>query len=67
MGTLFCRQTKKPRKCERKIGIPTIGDKPTLTQYWFDDSQEMNGVDPISMVQAAKDVQKMLNSNKFYI
>ncbi len=67
MGTLFCRQTKKPRECNGKIAIPTIDNKATLTQYWFDDSQEMNGVDPISMEQAAKDVQKMLDSNKFYI
>lgn len=67
MGTLFCRQTKKPRECDGKIGIPTIDDKATLTQYWFDDSQEMNGVDPISMEQATEDVQKMLDSNKFYI
>ena len=67
MGTLFCRQTKKPRECKGKIAIPTIDDKAILTQYWFDDSQEMNGVDPISMEQAAEDVQKMLDSNKFYI
>jgi len=67
MGTLFCRQTKKPRECDGKIGIPTIDDKAILTQYWFDDSQEMNGVDPISMEQATEDVQKMLDSNKFYI
>ena len=67
MGTLLCRQTKKPRECNGKIAIPTINDKATLTQYWFDDNQEMNKVDPISMEQAAEDVQKILNSNKFYI
>ncbi len=67
MGTLYCRQTKKPKDCDGKIAIPTIEDKPILVQYWFDDSQEMNGVDPISMVQAETDVQQMLDSNKFYI
>ena len=67
MGTLYCKQTKKPKDCDGKIAIPTIEDKPILVQYWFDDSQEMNGVDPISVEQAEIDVQKMLDSNKFYI
>ena len=67
MGTLYCRQTKRPKDCDGKIAIPTTKDKATLVQYWFDDSQEMNGVDPISMEQAEVDVQQMLDSNKFYI
>ncbi len=67
MGTLSCKQTKKPKECDGKISISTIEDKPILVKYWFDDSQEMNGVDPISMEQAEKDVQKMLDSNNLYI
>ncbi len=67
MGTLYCKQTKKPKDCDGGIAIPTIDDKSTLVQYWFNDSQEMNGVDPISIEQAEDDVQKMLDSSKFYI
>lgn len=67
MGTLSCKQTKKPKECDGKISVAAIEDKTTLVKYWFDDSQEMNGVAPISMEQAEEDVQKMLDSNKFYI
>lgn len=67
MGTLCCKQTKKPRDCEGKIATPNIEDKQTLVQYWFDDSQEMNSANPINMEQAEVEVQKMLDSNKFYI
>ena len=67
MGTLSCKKTKKPRQCDGKISIPSISEKEILVKYWFDDSQEMKGVNPISMEQAERDVQKMLDSNKFYI
>ncbi len=67
MGTLYCKQTKKPKDCDGKISIATIEDKQTLIKYWFDDNQEMNGVDPISREQAEIDVQQMLDSNKLYI
>ena len=67
MGTLSCKKTKKPRQCDGEISTPSISEKEILVKYWFDDSQEMNGVNPISMEQAERDVQKMLDSNKFYI
>ena len=67
MGTLFCRETKQPKKCDGYITTPILEEKAILVKYWYDDSQEMNGVSPISMEQAEVDVQKMLDSNKFYI
>lgn len=67
MGTLFCRETKQPKKCDGYITTPTLEEKSILVKYWYDDSQEMNGVSPISMEQAEVDIQKMLDSNKFYI
>lgn len=67
MGTLFCRKTKQPRQCDGYITIPKLNEKTTLVKYWYDDSMEMNGVTPISMEQAEEDVQRMIDSNKFYI
>lgn len=67
MGTLFCRKTKQPRQCDGYITIPTLNEKTTLVKYWYDDSMEMNGVSPISMEQAEEDVQRMIDSNKFFI
>ena len=67
MGFLCCRETKKPRECDGFIDVPTVDDKATLVKYWYDDSHEMDGVDPVSMEKAATDVQRMLDSNKFYV
>lgn len=67
MGTLYCRQTKPPKKCDGYMDTPKIEEKPILVKYWYDDSHELNKVSPISMEQADKDVQKMYDSNKFYI
>ena len=67
MGTLHCKQTRKPKKCDGKMDIPTIKDKDILVKYWFDDCMEMNGVDAITLEQAEEDIQNMLDSNKFYI
>ncbi len=67
MGTLYCRKTIKPKECDGKMATPTMKDKSILVKYWFDDSQEMNGVDPISMEQAETDVEQMLESDKFYV
>lgn len=67
MGTLFCRETKLPRKCDGYITVPTQDEKTILVKYWYDDCQEMNGVTPISMEQAEEDVQRMIESQKFYV
>lgn len=67
MGTLFCRQTKQPKICDGHLAVPTQDEKSILVKYWYDDSQEMNGVTPISMEQAEEDVQRMIDSQKFYV
>ena len=67
MGTLFCKEVKQPRTCEGHLAIPTQDEKPTLVKYWLDDNQEMNGASPISLEQAEEDIQKMIDSKKFYI
>ncbi len=67
MGSLYCTKTKKPKDCDGKMDTPTLVDKDILVKYWFDDSQEMNGVDPISMEQAKMDIQQMMASGHFYV
>lgn len=67
MGTLFCRNVKQPRQCDGYIAIPTLDEKPTLVKYWYDDNMEMNGVETVSIEQAEEDIQRMIDSQKFYI
>lgn len=67
MGFLICNKTLKPKECDGIISYPTEGDKKILTKYWYDDSQEMNGAEPISIEQAKEDVEEFLKSGKFYI
>lgn len=67
MGFLICNKTKKPKSADGKFCIPNIEDKDILTKYWYDDSREMNNVSPVSLEQAAIDVQEMFDSKKYYI
>ena len=67
MGFLICHKTIKPKECDGVLDLPSEADRDTLVKYWFDDSQEMNGVDPISIEQAKMDVEEFLSSGRFYI
>ena len=67
MGTLFCRNTKEPRKTDGQMDKPQPTEKDLLTKYWYDDSLEMNDTEPISMEQASLDIAKMINSDTFYV
>lgn len=67
MGFLICKETKKPKSCDGVLSIPSEDDKAILVKYWFDDSQEMNGVDPITIEQARIDVDEFLQSGNFYV
>ena len=67
MGFLICNKTLKPKECDGTISCPTEEDKEILTKYWYDDSQEMNGAEPISIEQAKEDVEEFLKSDKFYL
>lgn len=67
MGFLMCNKTKEPKKCDGFISLPTEKDKEILTRYWFIDNQEMNGAEPITMEQAASDMEDFLKSGRFYV
>lgn len=67
MGFLICKETIKPKECDAKLSIVTDADKETLVKYWYEDNQEMNGVNPISIEQVEEDVEKFLKSDKFYV
>lgn len=67
MGFLICHQTIKPRECDGTLSKPTEDDRETLEKYWYEDNIEMNGVDPISVEQAKKDVDEFLKDDKFYV
>ena len=67
MGFLICKEAKEPKACNLVMELPTEKDKKVLTQYWFDDCNEMNGVDGISMEQAEKDVEEYIATKKFYV
>ena len=49
MGTFFCRETKQPQISDGYLAVPTQNEKTILVKYWYDYSQEMNGVTPITM------------------
>lgn len=67
MGTLYCKQTCKPKDCKGQMEVADMKDKGVLIKYWFDDVQEMNDFNPITLEQAKKDVEEMLKSNKLYV
>ena len=67
MGFLICHKTKKPKESDAVLSKPTEEDRKVLEKYWYDDNIEMNGVDPISMEQAKRDVDGFLKDDKFYV
>lgn len=67
MGFLICHQTIKPKSCDGVLSFPNESDREILVKYWYDDSQEMNEVSPISIEQAKNDVDEFLKSGKFYL
>ena len=67
MGFLICRETKKPKMCDGSLSIPDEFDKDILVKYWYDDNQEMNGVEPITLEQAKRDVEDFIKSGTFYV
>ena len=38
-----------------------------IEKYWYDDNIEMNGIEPITMEQAKKDVDTFIKSDSFYV
>ena len=67
MGFLMCNKTKVPKTCDGILSKAKKSDKEILVKYWYDDNIEMNGVNPITMEQAVKDVEKLILDDKFYI
>ena len=67
MGFLICHKTKEPKVCDGILSKPTESDRKVLAKYWYDDNMEMNGVDPITLEQAKKDVEFFISDDKFYV
>lgn len=67
MGFLICNETIKPKECDAKLSLIVEADKETLVNYWYEDSREMNGVEPVSIEQAKNDVEEFFKSGNFYI
>ena len=67
MGFLMCKETKKPKMCDGTLFVPVETDKDLLVKYWYDDSQEMNSDNPITMEKAKIDVEDFLKSGTFYV
>ena len=66
MGSLCCKETKKPRECDGHMALATSNDYNTLVDYWYKDNHEMNGVDNITLEQAKEEVKEMIESGTFY-
>ncbi len=67
MGFLICHQTVKPKQCDGVLDKPNEKDREILEKYWYDDNIEMNGIEPITMEQAKKDVDEFIKSDSFYV
>ncbi len=67
MGSLYCKEAKKPKECDGLISKPLDSEKDLLTKYWYEDTLEMVGVDAISLEQAKEDVEAMMESNNLYV
>lgn len=67
MGFLMCYQVKKLKNYDGILDRPGKNDREVLVKYWFDDSHEMNIVNPITMDQARLDVEEFLSSDQFYV
>jgi len=67
MGFLICYKTIKPKECNGILSKPNEEDRLTLEKYWYQDNIEMNGIEPITLEQAKKDVDNFLKDDKFYI
>ena len=67
MGFLICYKTKAPKACDGILSKPTLSDFEILVKYWYDDNMEMNGIEPITMEQAKKDVENFIFDNNFYV
>ena len=67
MGFLICNAVTKPRNCDGKIYLAENKDKEVLTKYWYEDSREMRGTAAVTIEQAEKDIEELLQTGKFYI
>ena len=67
MGSLYCKNVKKPKDCDGAMSKPLDSEKELLTKYWYEDSIEMEGVDSISLEQARADIEAMFDSGNLFI
>lgn len=66
MGTLSCKKVKKPRKTDGKMTKPRLDEIEELTKFYYNRSLDI-GKEEITLDEALKTVEKMLNSDTFYI
>jgi predicted GNAT family acetyltransferase len=66
MGFLICNKTKEPKNCDGRIYIPTMNDLETLTQYFYEANNEMDGVENITMEVARNKAIENIESGNFY-
>lgn len=67
MGSLYCKEAKKPKPCSGNLDMPTEKDRDVLINYWYNASKDMNGVEDITIEQAAQDVERFLASDTFFV
>ena len=66
MGFLSCKEQIEPPKVEGKFTKPSYGDKVTLAEYWRDNNKELYKK-YISQMEALEEVERWLDSEKFYV
>lgn len=67
MGFLICHEAREPKKCDGVLDKAHEEDRETLVKYWYDDGQEMNGFDAITLEQAREDVDGFIESDNFFV
>ena len=66
MGFLICNKTKEPKNCDGRIYRPTMNDLETLTQYFYEANNEMDGIENITMEVARNKAIENIESGNFY-
>lgn len=67
MGTLSCLKAIKPKECDGYLDHAKEEDVELLAKYWYDDHQEMRGVDAIPYEEAYEDACKLPQEENFYV
>lgn len=66
LGTLLCKNVKKPRKTDGKMDKPKLDEIEELTTFYYNRSLDI-GRKKATQAEALEAITKMLNSDTFYI